>query len=346
MYCGAFAPAPSQLPPVFGGQTLTPKVAGPVHRAVFDKFIPYASAQGVTIWNGVSANLLNQYAGYLDGQGYAHKTLVNALTTLKQAFKWLVQQGHLQAKPIELPLRKAESDRAYCYRTCEVRAMIEHCQAVMSLRWLGEVIVALACTGLRIAELASLRWTDLNLEDGQLTLTDETGRPATEKRKRRELKSGRSRSFPIHPDLLRVLREMPHLDGYVFHGPRSGLLKPDTLRRILVREVLQPLVRRFPTLGDAKGFGDARLHSFRHYFCSTCANNRVHERMVMEWLGHADSEMVRHYYHLHDEEARCRMAAVDFIEGAGGRSAGDVLHPLTKNNEEAVEPDSASVPEG
>ena len=53
-----------------------------------------------------------------------------------------------------------------------------------------------------------------------------------------ELKSGRSRSFPIHPDLLKVLQGMPRVDAYVFHGPRGGRLKPDTVRRILVREVI------------------------------------------------------------------------------------------------------------
>ena len=101
-------------------------------------------------------------------------------------------------------------------------------------------------------------------------------------------------------------------------------MKPDTVRRILIREVIEPLTERFPSPTDEKGFRDARLHSFRHYFCSTCANSGVPERMVMEWLGHVDSEMVRHYYHLHDEEARRRMADLDFLGGAGGCSAGDV----------------------
>jgi integrase len=114
----------------------------------------------------------------------------------------------------------------------------------------------------------------------------------------------------MHSDLLGVLRALPPGEGYVFRGPRGGRLKPDTVRRILVREVLEPLAHRFPSTGE-KGFRDGRLHSFRHYFCSTCANSGVPERMVMEWLGHVDSEMVRHYYHLHDAEARQRMAGLD-----------------------------------
>ncbi len=309
-----------------------PRVTGGVrkstqkkYRSVFDKFLPFAISSGVTTWNGVTAELLNAYVAHLEEKGYAHKTLSNELVTLKQTVKWLIKQGHLrEMKPIELSIRKAEGVRAYCYRGAEVRAMIEHCRANEGLHWLANVIIALACTGLRIAELVSLRWSDLDFENARLTLTDETGRPATEGRKRRELKSGRSRSFPIHPDLLKVLQGMPHVDAYVFHGPRGGRLKPDTVRRILIREVIEPLAERFPTPSGEKGFRDGRLHSFRHCFCSTCANRGVPERMVMEWLGHADSEMVRHYYHLHDEEARRRMAGLDCLGGAGGCSADDV----------------------
>ena len=306
-----------------------PRVTGGVrkstqkrYRTVFDKFVPFAAAKGVTVWNGVTANLLSQYAEDLERKGYAHKSLVNELTTLKQAVRWLIQQGYLKGmKPIELKLRKAESQPAYCYRPAEVKAMLEHCREVEELGWLGNAIVGLACTGLRIAELASLRWADVDLESRRLSLTDETGRAVTTERAPRELKSGRSRSFPIHEQLSAVFKQLRRTDGYVFHGPRDGRLKPDTVRRILVREVIGPLSEKFPTPEGERGFMHGRLHSFRHYFCSTCANNGVPERMVMDWLGHADSEMIRHYYHLHDEEARRRMDSLDFLGGAGGRSA-------------------------
>jgi integrase len=320
-----------------------PRVAGGVrkstrkrYRTVFDKFMPFATSRGVTVWNGITSEVLTAYAAHLEREGYAHKTLVNELTTLKQSVRWMIAEGHLRGmKPIELKLRRAESEPAYCYRPNEVKAMVELCRTKPKLKWLGDVIIALACTGLRIAELCSLRWSDLDLDEGRLKLTDETGRPVNSDRKRRELKSGRSRTFPIHPDLLTVFKDHPRRDGFVFHGPRGGRLKPDTVRRILVREVIQPLVPKFPSPDGEKGFRDGRLHSFRHAFCSNCANNGVPERMVMLWLGHGDSEMIRRYYHLHDEEARRRMNQLDFLGGAGGRSDSDGEGKL---DEEDVEP--------
>ena len=43
----------------------------------------------------------------------------------------------------------------------------------------------------------------------------------------------------------------------------------------------------------------------------------------MEWLGHADSATVRHYYHLHDDEAQRQMSLLDFLGEAGGGAAGE-----------------------
>ena len=295
------------------------------YRTVFDKFLQFTPKQGITAWNQVNTDVLNAYASYLEKQNYAQKSLLNELTTLKQAVRWLIDAGHLEGcEPIKLPLRKVESQRAYCYRPAEVTAMIMHCGTKAELAWLGAVIVVLACTGMRIDELVNLKWLDIDFDNERVTLADESGRGAGDG-PRRTLKGGRSRWFPIHPDLLVVLKRIPKTDDYVFHGPRQGRLKADTVRRILVREVLKPLASLFPPpTHGGQSFVDGRLHSFRHYFVSMCAARNLSERMVMEWVGHADSAMVRYYYHLHDEEARHQMQSLDLLGGAGGRSVGEV----------------------
>jgi integrase len=308
-----------------------PRVTGGVrestrkrYRTVFDKFIPFADADGTKNWNGVDAGVLTRYASHLEKLGRAHKTILNELVTLKQCVNWLIKAGHLSDKePIDLALRKAESLPAYCYKPQEVKAIVEYCSELEDLTWIGNVVVALACTGLRISELASLKWADVDLEKGRLTLTDETGLVQRTDAEKRRLKSGRSRTFPVHADLLDVFRSLKQNGGYIFRGPRGGRLKPDTVRRVLVRDVITPLSEQFPSKDGQRGIKDGRLHSFRHYFCSTCANNRVPERIVMEWLGHADSEMIKNYYHLHDDESRRQMDKLDFVGGSSGRSAGE-----------------------
>jgi integrase len=323
-----------------------PRVVGGVrvstqkrYRTVFDKFLAFATERGTETWNAVDDRVLTAYATHLGDQGYSGTTLRKELTTLIQAHKWLVQEEHLVGQQVlRLKIKKVESERSYCYTPEEVDAMIAHCRTDESLAWLAEIIIALACTGLRISELASLRWSDVDLKTGRVTLTDESGRAHTTPGRRRELKSGRGRQLPLHRQLANVLKAMPHNDGFVFHGPRGGRLKPDTVRQILVREVIKPLIGKFPSSSEEQGFKDGRLHSFRHYFASTCALNGVSERVAMQWLGHQDSDMVRHYFHLHDAEARRQMERLEPIGINGKRLAGVLNSAESQREEELAQP--------
>ncbi|SMP61364.1 hypothetical protein SAMN06265222_10785 [Neorhodopirellula lusitana] len=52
----------------------------------------------------------------------------------------------------------------------------------------------------------------------------------------------------------------------------------------------------------------------------TFANTSIPERIVTSWLGHSDSERVRHFYHLADEEALREMENLDLVGKDAGRS--------------------------
>ncbi len=187
-----------QRPRVVGGAK---PVSAKRYRAVFDKFETFARQEGFRTWNEVNHTVLEKYAAYLDDDGYAYATEYLELTTIKQVVKWLISEGKLPGShAIRLPLRKPQGTTTYSWTPAEVHAMVSHCFANKELHYLGEIIVALACTGLRISELASLRWKDIDLQRKRISLTDESRHGRNLGTERRETKSGRSRSFPIHED--------------------------------------------------------------------------------------------------------------------------------------------------
>lgn len=152
------------------------------------------------------------------------------------------------------------------------------CQQRNELSWLASVITGLACTGLRISELAALRWSDIDIELGCSPPDRREWRGAAKE-------IGNSRAAVVDRWL-------------VFYGPRGSRLKPDTVRNILVRDLIAPLANKFPGTPGKKSFAAG-------------------------WLGHADSEMVRHYHHLHDAESRQQMAKLVLLKDASKQPPGE-----------------------
>lgn len=300
-------------PEIMGGVR---KSTQALYRGNLESVLTFLRENHVRYWNQIDDSILQKFAQQLERKDAAPKTIFEKVKLVKQAIKWLIQEKHLfGCEPLRLKLRRVHSERHYCWRPQEVEAMLDHCQADPRLHLLRDVIASLACTGLRISELASLRWSDIDPERTVLQLTDESGHRSGP---RRQLKNGRSRTLPLHLDFCAVLARRPQTGTYVFEGARGGKLHVTRLRLQFKEDVVLKLADRFPTAAGEQGFKDGRFHSFRHYFCSLCANDNTSEFMVMEWLGHADSEMVRHYYHVHDAEARRQMNQLNPL----GRSAG------------------------
>jgi len=184
-------------------------------------------------------------------------------------------------------VKKPSGTDTYWYKPAEVDAIVNYCGQHAGLVWLGNVVTALASTGVRISELAALRWSDVDSDLHVLQIVDERHRRRRAGGEVRTTKTGQSRGFPIHVDLRRVLDSLTQsADGRIFHGPLGG-----------------------------------RLHSFRHFFCSRYAQSGVPEQVVVSWLGHSSSQMVRHCFHLHDEESQRQMQRISFRGDAGGAVA-------------------------
>ncbi len=296
------------------------------YSAVLKKFRDYSEAQGINLWDQVTTELVSRYSNHLVGKDYQGKTITFEIGLIKQVNRWLILERLLpQTMAIQLRIPKRPTERTYCYSDAQISAMIAHCQASAEIQWLGNIVLALAHAGLRISELAALRWDDINLQKGSITLTDNLALARlSERNQARTTKSHYSRTLPIHEELeptLRRLEGQRRTDGLVFHGPRHGKVKPDTIRNILKREVLQPLKNRFPKTGFERSFEDGRLHSFRHFFCSNCAKRGVPERTLMAWLGHRSSDMIRIYYHNDLEHSRAQMAKLPSLSQAVANEA-------------------------
>jgi integrase len=285
------------------------------YSAVRDKHVKFCSRHGIAGWNDFDKRMIEKYGNWL-GRQYADRTVHLEVTLLKSVNTWLIGEKKLPAEcKIDYSFSKPEGTDTYCYSAKEVSAMVNHCMAIPHLVWLGHVIIALAHLGVRIGELAGLRWSDVDLGANVIRIADErASRRKTRRGTARTTKGKRSRVIPIHPRLRKLLMKLPRKpDGRVFHAQRGGILRRNNVRDMFIRDVIEPLKDKFPTPPDEIGFEHGRIHSFRHFFCSQAFLGGASESEIREWLGHRDSKMVEHYRHLRNEDAQRKMEQIDFI---------------------------------
>ncbi len=149
-------------------------------------------------------------------------------------------------------------------------------------------------TGLRRGELFGLKWTDVDLEQKNLTVIAATA------------KSGKTRHIPLNDEALKILRQWKNQPGiksvFVFSG-RDG-------------EPFHDVRDSWSAMLDKKtNIKDFRWHDLRHTFASKLVMAGVDLNTVRELLGHSDYKMTLRYAHLAPEH---KAAAVSKLVAAVG----------------------------
>jgi integrase len=149
---------------------------------------------------------------------------------------------------------------------------------------------------MRIGELAQLRWEDMDLEADVIHVQrgGSDGRP----------KDKEDRFIPIHSKKLRpVLASLARESELVFLMPKA---KAVSQKKLLI--YLKDLCKQC-------GFTNPRqykLHTFRHFFASYCAQQNLSYKYVLEWMGHSSSAILDMYFTMNDRQARVAMNGLTF----------------------------------
>jgi integrase len=134
-------------------------------------------------------------------------------------------------------------------------------------------------TGLRRGELFSLRWENINLEQGTLTVTGDNA------------KSGKTRHVPLNAIALKAFKEWSNQaqeSEWVFMNNKTGNAFTHTKRA-------------WTSILEKAQITNFRWHDMRHHFASKLVMAGVDLNTVRELLGHADIKMTLRYAHLAPE---------------------------------------------
>lgn len=248
------------------------------YRRDLDALAAWTTEQGVAEVSGLHTEQLRAFIAAEHRRGLSPKSLQRRLSACRSFYLWLLKHGRIAASPAAgLRAPKAPRKLPQVLDVDEAVQLVELPTDVpLGLRDRA-ILELFYSSGLRLSELCALRWRDLDLADGLVTVLG---------------KGGKQRTVPVGSHARRALdawRGESHgqADGAVFPG-RGGA--PITPRAVQIR--LRQLAQRQGL------FKRVHPHLLRHSFASHVLESSGDLRGVQELLGHADIATTQIYTHL------------------------------------------------
>ncbi len=248
------------------------------YRRDLDALAAWAGAQGIDDPTTLQAEQLRAFIAAEHRRGLSPKSLQRRLSAYRSFFLWLLKHGRIAASPAAgLRAPKAPRKLPQVLDVDEAVQLVElPTDAPLGLRDRA-MLELFYSSGLRLSELCALRWQDLDVDQGLVTVLG---------------KGSKQRTVPVGSHALRALQawrqeSQGQPDRPVFPG-RHGA--PIGARAVQIR--LRQLAQRQGL------FKRVHPHLLRHSFASHVLESSGDLRGVQELLGHADIATTQIYTHL------------------------------------------------
>lgn len=239
------------------------------------------------------------FGGAMADAGLGQHSVHNALSLLRRAIHWAVDQGALERIPVrricELGVRAAAARGAtkgqrQAWTRDEAAVLLELAGARPRLH---AVVFAAQQSGARKGELLALRWEDVNLAERRITWGGSRGRKAT---RAKSTKANKARTVDLAPELAVALGQLarasvlrPAGDDFVFRDRRGKPWNYDGLDSAWDR-----LRRR----AQVRGVRPLPFHSWRHTYVSWALAAGEDLAWIARQIGDRIDTMTRNYAHL------------------------------------------------
>ncbi len=257
----------------------------------------------------VDAASVRAFLAFLQGDGAGRRTQGRALAAVRSLLRYACREGVLTANPAAaIPTPRAPRDLPRHLRPGEIETLLEAAAEVAGDERLARrdraLVELLYASGLRVGELVSLDWPDLDLSARMLRVVGKGG-------KERMIPFGRQAEAALR-DWLKVWDELraggtadlaPSRPAAgrpsrshrtrataaepVFLNYRGGRLSDRSVRRVLDRAVAAAAI--------AAG---VHPHTLRHTFATHLLEGGADLRAIQELLGHSSLATTQRYTHV------------------------------------------------
>jgi integrase len=237
------------------------------------KIIPYFGARYI---DDIKAYDIEQYKKYLFREKkLSSKTINNYLCIIGRCFKSAMEWGILKEIP-KIKLLRVPPQK-YDYLTeVESEVLLKYSDGM----WHDMILLAVR-TGLRFGELIALKWDDIDLKEGIVTVNKNIVRNIEG-----SPKNNKSRAVPLSPSVLNMLEKRNKSGKYIFHDATGVPLSYDVCRR------------KLRSICKQAGLRKIGWHTLRHTFASHLTAKRNSIVAIKELMGHSDVKTTMRYAHV------------------------------------------------
>ncbi len=240
----------------------------------------------------------------------APATVNRHLTLLRAILGRAVRHGRIEKSPVGAVAFPKESNGRVRYLSDDEEARL----MVVLPEWLRPLVLAAIHTGMRKGELLGLKWDDVDLYAGAITL--------------RETKSGEIERVPVNQTVRHTLAAVR--DERMRRAKATGDARALFGRYVFCARGggrLMNLNRYwYPALREAE-VENLHFHDLRHTFCSRLAMKGIDLYRVQKLARHRSPRMTMRYAHLSPGALREAVEALDGTEPARavGQSVGQLV---------------------
>lgn len=226
------------------------------------------------------------------------------LAMLRSIFRFAVDHDYCEKDPT----RSIKLKREVPVKLYEVNDELVSRLAV-AVDWLEEryprtscLVEVLLLTGMRLGEVLSLKWGDVDFTQKQITL--------------RMTKSGRVRHVPLSDECRDALDRLAEITA---DFPKDGWLFPSSFGSSHMTRPVRPWKKACRAAGLPLSL---RFHDLRHIFASACVKDGIPLYTVQGLLGHSSIRMTERYSALASSDllkASCRVSSALALRAGGAQ---------------------------
>ena len=237
----------------------------------------------------------------------SNQTIVHALAVVRQVINHAMPEYFTGKNPVNLKqLRVKLENKRLRWLTPE-----EAAELLDAIRKRSEQTYEMALfslhTGARFGEIAALRWSNVHLDQGAVTLLDT---------------KSRDRVVFLTPELLDILRNKASRAASSLVFPARGGNTMTQVSNAFERAIIDVRLNEDVTDNRMR----VTFHTLRHTHASWLAQRGVELSVIQKQLGHGSFALVQRYAHLAPDNLRVATAVISQMAATSQPPAGKVVH--------------------